>query len=163
MPSSQAVVFITSLLGNPRRDNQAPFAQPGGGPEKRIGSSFYRGDAINFHPQSGDYAKEEFLEEDGRHLATDVIPTIMAIFESVYCASGVTRKSVSEKFRQTHVRNVASLDPEDLEKRATRRMRKIERTGSEIDESAQTERSERRARRRARRTENLDARDDPQG
>jgi hypothetical protein len=100
---------------------------------------------------------------DGRHLATNVVPAIMSIFESIYCDSGVTLENAADMFQRTHARNIASLHPENIEKRAARRARNTKTGGPETDTSDQSEEPNRRAKRRARKAEQLRARDDSQG
>jgi hypothetical protein len=119
-----------------------------------------------FYFPSYEIAQELFprrFQLDGRHLATNVIPTIMSIFESVYCDSDVTRENATEMFRGTREQNMASLHPENLEKRAARRTRRIQEGGADADEPDQPDKPDRRAKRRARKAEQLRERETPQG
>ncbi len=52
------------------------------------------------------------FQNDGRHLATDIVHTIMSIFESTYCDGGLTAQDATTLYRKTRAKNIASLDPE---------------------------------------------------
>jgi hypothetical protein len=61
------------------------------------------------------------FQNDGRHLATDIVHTIMSIFESTYCEDGLTAQDATALYRKTRAKNIACLDPEAQEKQAERR------------------------------------------
>lgn len=117
-----------------------------------------------FYFPSYEIAQELFprrFQLDGRHLATDIVPTIMAIFESIYCESNVTPKDATGMFRKTREQNMASLHPEKLEKRKARKAGRMKQFSDDADDSDAPQKGSRRSKRLARKAEQL--RGKPQG
>jgi GSCFA family len=118
-----------------------------------------------FYLPSYEIAQELFprrFQQDGRHLATDIVPTIMAIFESVYCEGDVTQADAAALFRETYEKNIASLHPEKVSKRKTRKTRRLEQFFA--DEGTENDpRKARKSKRLARKAKQLQAHKTPQG
>jgi GSCFA family len=49
------------------------------------------------------------FQRDGRHLQRDVVPTIMSVFESVYCESEVARADAEAAYKAARTHNLGSL------------------------------------------------------
>ncbi|HVU22200.1 MAG TPA: GSCFA domain-containing protein [Rhizomicrobium sp.] len=111
-----------------------------------------------FYFPSYEIAQELFprrFQLDGRHLANNIVPTIMAIFESVYCESTVLPEDATRLFRETRESNMASLHPEKMEKRKARKAGRMKQFSGDVDDGDTPRKGTRRSKRLARKAEQL--------